>query len=243
MNNKNSKLTISILIGIMCMFLTFGISVQIKTVRSNTTTIGKTQSENQLRDSVLRWKEKYDSTSGRLEEREQTLEQLRNDAASSNGSASDLSSKLEKYNLLLGYSDMVGKGIIVTLKDGDSTTGIGLPTNYIVHDEDLIEVVNALKNAGAEAISINDHRIVSKTGISCVGNVITINNDKVGAPFVIKALGSPTQLYSAMTIPGGYIELLKNAGVQVKIEQDEKEKIVIPKFEGTYKYNYAKNVE
>ena len=225
------------------MFLTLGICVQIKTVNSNTTTVGKTQSENQLRDSVLRWKEKYDSTYGRLESEEQVLETLRNDAASSNGSASDLSTKLEKYNLLLGYSDMVGKGVIVTLKDGDNATGIGLPTNYIVHDEDLIEVVNALKNAGAETISINDHRIVSKTGISCVGNVITINGDKVGAPFVIKAIGSPTQLYSAMTIPGGYIELLKNAGVQVKVEQDEKEKIVIPKYEGTYKYNYAKNAE
>ncbi len=243
MNNQNSKLTISILIGVMCMFLTIGICVQIKTVKSNTTTVGKTQSENQLRDSVLRWKEKYDSTYGRLESEEQVLETLRNEAASSNGSASDLSTKLEKYNLLLGYSDMVGKGVIVTLKDGDSATGIGLPTNYIVHDEDLIEVVNALKNAGAEAISINDHRIVSKTGISCVGNVITINGDKVGAPFVIKAIGSTTQLYSAMTIPGGYIELLKNAGVQVKIEQDEKEKIVVPKYEGTYKYSYAKNAE
>ena len=149
MENKNSKLTIAILIGIMCMFLTLGISVQIKTVKSNTTTVGKTQSENQLRDSVLRWKEKYDSTYSKLETEEAVLETLRNDAANSNGSASDMSTKLEKYNLLLGYSDLVGKGVIVTLKDGDSTTGIGLPTNYIVHDEDLIELgkfVETLEN-------------------------------------------------------------------------------------------------
>lgn len=243
MENKNSKLTIAILIGIMCMFLTLGISIQIKTVKSNTTTVGKTQSENQLRDSVLRWKEKYDSTYSKLETEEAVLETLRNDAANSNGSASDMSIKLEKYNLLLGYSDLVGKGVIVTLKDGDSTTGIGLPTNYIVHDEDLIELVNAFKNAGAEAISINDHRIVSKSGISCVGNVITINGDKVGAPFVIKGIGSTTQLYSALTMPGSYVELLKNAGVQVKIEQDEKEKIVIPRYEGSYKYNFARIAE
>ena len=240
---KNSKLMISLLIGMMCMFLTFGISVQIKTVKSDTTTVGKTQSENQLRDSVLRWKEKYDNTYTRLEAEETILETLRNDVASSNGTAGELSTKLEQYNLLLGYSDMVGKGIVLTLKDGDGTTGVGLPSNYIVHDEDLIEVINALKNAGAEAISVNDHRIVSRTGISCVGNVITINGDKVGAPFVIKAIGSTTQLYSALTIPGGYVELLKNSGVQVKIEQEEKDKIVVPKYEGSYKYNFAKSAE
>ena len=57
MKNRN-KIKIAIILGIMCCFLTAGICVQIKTVKSSTTTVGRTQAENELRDSVLRWKEK-----------------------------------------------------------------------------------------------------------------------------------------------------------------------------------------
>ncbi len=57
MNQKN-KLHVAILLGIICCFLTAGIVIQIKTVSNSTTLVGRTQTENELRDSVLRWKEK-----------------------------------------------------------------------------------------------------------------------------------------------------------------------------------------
>ena len=60
MKNPN-KVKIAIILGIMCCFLTAGICVQIRTVKSSTTTVGRTQAENELRDSVLRWKEKYEN--------------------------------------------------------------------------------------------------------------------------------------------------------------------------------------
>ena len=239
---EKNKLIISILFGIMFMFLTAGIVVQIKTVSNDTTAVGKTQAENQLRDSVLRWKEKYESTNLKYEREEKNLESLRELAASSTDSASNASVTLEDYNKILGNSELVGTGITITLKDGDKTTATGFPSNYIVHDADLYEIVNALKQAGAEAISVNGHRIVSGTGISCVGNVITINGEKVGNPFTIKAIGPTSQLYGAMTMAGGYLELLENDGLQVKIEQDDKGKTIVEKFGGTYKFKYAHTI-
>ena len=242
MDNKR-KFKISLLLGIMCMFLTLGISIQINTVSNSSTTVGKTLVENELRDSVLRWKQKYENAYKELEEKELQLESIRERVSSKDENYTELTSKLDKYNLLLGNKDLIGKGIIITLKDGDSSILKGYASNYIVHDGDLLEIVNALKNCDAEAISINNQRIVSTTAISCAGNVITINGEKVGAPYIIKAIGLPIQLYGSITIPGGYIELLEKDGVQVDIEQIEKESIIIPRYNGVYRFNYARIFE
>ncbi len=239
----SNRLKIAIMLGMMCMFLTCGIFAQIKTVNNSTTGVGKTQVENELRDSVLRWKEKYENLYEKSNKKEKELEELREKAANSGESSKGLSNELEKYNYLLGYTDLEGNGIIITLDDGDSATIKGNASNYIVHDGDLLEIVNELKNAGAEAISINDQRITSRTGIECVGNVITVNGEKVGAPFTIKAIGLTSKLYGALARPMGYAELLEGYGVKVKIEQVEKETIRIPKYEGVYRFKYAENVE
>lgn len=243
MKSENNKFIIPLILGIMCCFLTAGICIQINTVKNSTTTVGKTQAENALRDSVLRWKEKYENAYDKLEKKKKELEKLREEASNSSDSSNGLSKKLEKYNLLLGRSELIGPGVIITLNDGDSSIVKGPSTNYIVHDGDLLETVNELKNAGAEAISINNQRIVSTTSINCVGNVIAVNGEKVGAPFVIKAIGLPVQLYGSVTMLGRYLDKLESDGVQVDVEKVEKSTIVIPKYEGVYKFNYASNIE
>ncbi len=239
--NQKRKIKISILLGIMCMFLTLGISIQIHTVKNSTTTVGRTLVENELRDSVLRWKQKYENSYAKLESKEQELEGLRQKASSRDDNASDLTAKLDEYNVLLGNTELTGKGIEITLKDGDSSILKGSVTDLVVHDGDILEVVNALKNAKAEAISVNDQRIVSTTAITCIGNVVKINREKVGAPYVIKAIGNPSMLLGAVTMAGGYIEILEKDGVQVEIKQVEKEKdsITIPKYNGIYKFEYG----
>lgn len=239
MELEKNKLKIGIILGIMCCFLTAGIITQMRTVKSSTTKVGKTQTENELRDSVLRWKEKYDNAYAKLERKETELEKIREQVSNSNDSAKGLSSKLERYNLLLGKSDLIGKGVIITLKDGD----IRNYTDPLVHAQDVLNVVNSLKNAGAEAISVNNQRIVNTTSFNCIGNVITVNGEKVGVPFVIKAIGLPSQLYGSLTMQGQYIDILENGGVQVDIKQVEKDTIIIPKYEGIYKLEYASNIE
>lgn len=236
----NNKLKIGIILGIMCCFLTGGIITQIKTVQNSPTTVGKTQTENELRDSVLRWKEKYENAYEKLEKKEKELEKLREQVANSNESAKGLSGKLDKYNLMLGKSDLIGKGIIITLKDGEARSFGGDP---LVHAQDVMNVVNSLKNAGADAISVNNQRVVDSTAFNCIGNVITVNGEKVGVPFVIKAIGLPSQLYGSLTMKGHYLSILEAGGVQVSVDKVEKETIIIPKYEGIYKLEYARNAE
>ena len=233
---------ISIILGFMCFLLTVGIFMQVKTVSQNSIKLGTNRAENELRDNVLKWKEKYDLSYDQLEKKEARLEKLREKASNTGESSENAKSELETNNIALGLTEVVGQGITITLSDGDGLGSNKLDlSSYLVHYSDLIEVINALKNAGAEAISINDQRITNSTAITCVGNVIKINNEKVGVPFTINAIGSPEKLYGALTMLGGYIDKLKDEGVSVKVEKQTS--ITIPKYTGIYKFEYASKVE
>ncbi len=236
-----NKAKISVLLGIMCMLLSIGIVVQIKTVNDSSTGVGKTQKENELRDSVLRGKERYEALYEEQIKKEAELEKLRNEVSNQDGTATDFSNELQKNNLLLGYYEVSGEGIVITLKDANKTVVSIDPNASVVHDGDLLEVVNALKEAGAEAISINGQRITGNTAITCVGNVIQINGEKIGVPFEIKAIGLMERLYGGLTMPYGYLDLMEGAGIQVKVEKSDR--IVIPKYDGIYPFQYAENVE
>lgn len=234
----------AVIIGFMCFVIAASICVQYRSVLSYTT-VGEasvqSMAENKLRDQILKEQENYNKLYVQAELAQERLENLRKDAASNSEEAAALESELTELNRLLGFTDVTGKGLTITLKDSESK---GTYTaDSIIHDMDLVEIVNELFNAGADAVSVNGQRIVSPTAITCNGNIVRINNDKITVPFVVKAIGSPDGLYSTMVRPGGYIEILKDAGIKVDIQKTEKNEIVVPKYTGTYQYKYLQVVE
>ena len=236
-----NKLKISIVLGIMCFALTFGIFLQIKTVENNNAKVSQNYEENNLRAEVLKFKEKYDNRSKELEKLEKELEEERKKATQNNTELENSEIQRNKANKMIGLSEVKGPGVIVTLKDSTLNPANAFNiSDLLVHDLDILSVINELKNAGAEAISINDQRIVSTTAISCEGNVININKVKVGAPFVIKAIGLPESL-SALERPGGYLEILKKYSIEANLEKSNE--ITIPKYSGKIEFTYGKNVE
>jgi uncharacterized protein YlxW (UPF0749 family) len=235
------KIKISLAIGILCTLLALGVAVQVRTVTESSTTVAQTQAENELRDSVLKWKTNYDNANTKLEYKEAELETLRNQITSSDESSEDVKTELETNNQLLGYTDLTGSGVVITAADGDSSNVKGLSSLYIVHDGDLVGLVNALKNAGAEAISINGQRIVNTTAITCAGNIVLINGEKVGSPFIINAIGNPERLYGQMIMPDSYYDNMKSDGVDMKIVKENS--ISVPKYTGLFKFSYARVVD
>lgn len=237
----NKKL-IGLILGVMCLILTCGICIQVKTVNSANSPLSTSSTENDLRDKVLKAKEKYDNKYNDLEKITNELEQERKNVTENNSELTTLEEQINQANKTLGLTEVTGTGVIVTLKDNDtlnSNSNIDL-SNSIVHDVDIIAIVNELKNAGAEAISINDHRVVPTTSISCDGNVIKINGEKVGAPFEIKAIGLPEQL-AALKRPGGYLDLLDGWGVITEFKKVNT--VTIPKYTGVIDFKYAQNVK
>ena len=115
-------------------------------------------------------------------------------------------------NAKLGLTNLRGEGIELVLKDGEDKKKVGNDAlQIIVHDTDILEIVNVLRNAGAEAISINDQRVIATTPISCIGTVIKINDEKIGGPYVIRAIGNSDYLKTALDIPGGILRILESS--------------------------------
>ena len=240
MNKKTKTL---ILFAVMSMGLTYGACVQMKTVNNNGTTVNLTAAQSELKSEILKINEKYNNLSEELDKLELKLEDVRADSTSSNSELAILEESIKEKNLTLGLTEVTGTGVKIVLNDSSIST-VNNPfinaSDLLVHDGDLIHVVNELFNAGAEAISINGQRVILATAIECDGNVIKVNGNKMGAPFEILAIGYPEQL-AGLQRPGGYIEALVSRGLTVNLTKQST--VTIPKYTGTMKYNYATNVE
>ena len=192
---------------------------------------------------VLKSKEKYDNLYQKLEEAENQLEVERANSTQNNTELTDLENEIKDGNKILGLSEVTGNGLIITINDNQDislNSWFADPNLLVVHDADLISVVNELKNAGAEAISINEQRLVTTSAIECDGNIIKVNGEKIGAPFTIKAIGLPEVLINVDRF-GGYLDNLRETRyLKVSIEKaTDKKTITIPKYTGILKFQYA----
>ena len=234
---------IALILGIMCFILTLAIAVQYRTVK-NANKVAGTSVNSELKTEVLKWKEKYEETYSELEKAEDRLEKSREVATNNSNTSSDLQKRLKTLNSLIGAIDVKGNGVIITVADNKNVTSESISaldniSNYLIHDKDLLILVNELKNAGAEAISINGERIINTTSITCDGNVVLINDNKVSSPFEIKAIGSPEAILGGIQRPGGPLEELYKCGLVTSVEK--KNNITIYKYSGIIDYTTLKD--
>lgn len=236
MNNKVQY----IILGIMCFILTIGISVQIKTIASNGGTLSRNQTESELKTQVLKMKERYENIYANLESAEKELEEARQKVTNNNTELEDLERQIKEANMLLGLTDAKGSGVVITLKDGLATPTTLDLSLLLVHDRDILNIINELKNAGAEAIEVNGERIVNTTASVCDGNVILLNGERISSPFTITAIGLPESLIT-LNRAGGYLSLLDQANVITDIKKSNN--ITIPKYKGMIKFKYARTID
>lgn len=153
-----------------------------------------------------------------------------------------LTDDLKAARLQAGVTNVSGKGLVITIDDnneGLKTHPNDDPNKYIVHYEHILNILSELKVGGAEALSVNEQRIITTSEIRCVGNVILVNTTRLAPPFVIKAIGSPRLL--AEIVSSRELEILRSSNYPVTIE--EKEMIVIPTYKGDLQFKYARSVE
>ena len=237
-----NKKKIALVLGIMCFALTAGICVQIKTVKNTSSTISKNYEENNLRAEVLKYKERYDNLLRETEEVDKELQQEIEKATENNSELEEAKNQINDGNKIIGLTDVTGPGVIITVADSDIDPNTVLnSSDLLIHDRDILKIVNELKNAGAEAISINDQRIILTTSIICGGNIINVNGEKIGSPFEIKAIGSPEALAN-LSRPGGWLSILKESGIKVS-EPKKSNNITIPKYSGVLNFKYLSNAD
>jgi len=237
-----SKTAQSIILGIMCLILTIGISIQVRTVSSNGTTISSNQEINNLKGQVLKMKEKYESTYVDLEDLQNTLENTRKNVTNNDEELKKLEEEIKNSNILLGTTEVTGPGVTITLQESNVnyTTLAGFSEDYLIHYNDILRIVNELWNAGAEAIEVNGQRIVNSTSINCDGNVILINGEKVGPSFTINAIGNSTRM-TTLKRTQGILQLMEESAIKVTFK--EVENLTIPKYTGVTTFKFAKTIK
>ena len=227
--NKD-KLILTISIGLTALVLSGITFLQFKTVEQTDITAIETMRETELRTELSSWKAKYDEISLKLAETENTILQYRTELASASNASEVAKQEVKDFEKYLGYTDLQGQGVVVTLQDNEFKN---------IESYDLLSLVNELKLAGAEAVSINDERIVSTTDITMINNrIILVNTRRISGPYVVKAIGDKKYLESAITIKGGYYDdMIAN---DKTINYEISNRIEINKFNQTLELENAK---
>lgn len=160
------------------------------------------------------------------------------------GSAfSTMEQELQRMRNYSDFEKVQGPGIIITLNDSQKEIGEDESVMwYLIHDLDILEIVNELRIAGAEAISINEERVVATTNIRCGGPTINIDGKRHAVPFIIKAIGDPKKLEASMLAPDSYIKLyLEYSGIEVDVQKVEK--VIIKGYDGDIKTKFQRKAE
>lgn len=213
---KDKKIMI-ITISIMGLILFCVIFAQFKVVNETDIAQIEYMQEDELRQAMTEWKEKYEKTTEKILETNKKIKGYE-EKLQSNEETKDLVQKeLTEAKKTFGLTDVTGDGIIITLTDNEEKS-------YDAYD--LLDLVNELRAAGAEAISINNERIVNLTDIADISNgQIVVNKNRISSPFTIKAIGDKTYLKSALTIKNGYLDLKEKEGYTISIQEKNNLKI------------------
>ena len=228
-----NKWSLTIIIGIVAALLVTSILLQFKTVDETTNADVEGLRDTELKSQISSYKSKYNEVASQYQNNIAKIEEYTKSATTSTESTNLIKSEYQKSNELLGLTDVKGEGIIITLKDvGENKYS----------SEDLRSLVNELKYAGAEAISINGNRIINLTDIVTLNEkfiIMDASRARLSSPYVIKAIGDRKYLSSALnTKTTGFVDLMKSNGLEVTIE--ESNKIDIDKYQGEIKSNYLK---
>lgn len=177
--------------------------------------------------------------------RQKTTE-LENALATGTQQTKVLNDSLQAAKMLAGLVEVEGPGIELILRDSERRPAPGSTESllidlYIIHDYDLLRVVNELRQAGAEAIAINGQRLVATSAIRCVGPVIYVNDIKMASPFVIHAIGDPNALLGALKTPGGVLSDIIDADPKM-VEMHAREKVRVPAYTGSTRFRFAEPV-
>lgn len=230
---KKGKKVMTVTIGLICFVLTYVMFMQFRTIEETNITEIESMTTAELREKSVAWKERYEETYSKLQENKEILEEYKKRRESNIEASELLEKELLQAKMIAGETDVKGNGIVVTITDNADTEKIVA--------RDLVLLVNELRLAGAEAISINDQRIINMSDIVDINiddgaHYIFVNKEKrLVSPYVIKAIGDQKYLESALTTKTvGFIDQYsENATLE------KQNNIRIPKYSGEIKIKYV----
>ena len=218
-------------VGVACFALVCVMSMQFKIVNQTDIMEIENMRETELRTELANWKAKYEETESKNQETKIKIQEYQQTKQSNDETERLVNTELEQANMTLGKTDVEGEGIEVIIRETENEE------ISQINADDLLVIVNSLKLAGAEAISINEERIINMSDIVMINDTfIKVNGKRILAPYVIKAIGNQNYLESALLGNGGYVDELKKLGHDIIIEKENKIRIV--KYQDEIKLKY-----
>ena len=237
------KVLSQLVVVVVCAFLGFLLTYQFKQLSVANSGDIDYDSADILSEIEILKKEKEDLQKNN-EILSEELKQLEDAAAKEGEIEGKIKKQLDNARMQIGLLDVKGPGVIITLALKNSVFGSnGTQTVNTVSEEEIINLINSLWYAGAEAISINEMRITPQTGIKMAGSSISIGSAGRVDPnseIVIKAIGDKNKLNLAVNFPGVLdYGALKSYSSDVKQMDD----ITIVKTTQSLRYEYIKPVQ
>lgn len=203
----------SIAITAICVLLGMIMAWQYKSIDYNEREKSlERKSLEELKDELIREQRNNENLSIRNVELEKENKEYENSKGDVTKETQILKHELERARIIAGLVDVKGKGVVITL-DNDLAD---------VTESNLLNVVNELRASDAQAISINDERIVGSSEIREAGRAyIMINGKQMRAPFVIKAIANPDKLERALKLLGGVLDSLIELQIKVDVKKED----------------------
>lgn len=231
------KITISIVVFFISIMLVSLIFIQFRTVEETNLMGIESMREDELRQQILNWKTKYNEVSDKIQSNNEKIAEYEKIIENNQQSSELLDKELTEYNMLVGKTNVVGEGVVMKLIDNQEMSFTA---------SNLVYLVNELKYAGAEAISINGQRVINTTDIAGINNnqYILVNGERIVSPYEIKAIGNKESLDDLLNFKdSGFVPYYRNRGYSIEIQFDSNIEINAYDKDITLKYMKEKKEE
>ncbi|MFJ3234059.1 DUF881 domain-containing protein [Streptomyces sp. NPDC086787] len=217
-----------LIVALLLFGLGFGLAVQ---VASNSDSDSALRGARQ--EDLVRILDELDDRTQRLEDEKQGLEKQRSELQSSSDQAAEArrqtAEKERQLGILAGTVAAQGPGITMTIDDTKGT----------VKADMLLDAIQELRAAGAEAIEVNGVRVVANTYLTDSGDSVSVDGNKISSPYRFKVIGKPQDLEPALNIPGGVVQTLEKEQATVTVERATK--IVVEALRAAKRPDYARS--
>lgn len=238
MKNKLGNYKVSLILLSIFILLGYGITLQFQNNKEDYSFI-TLKTMNDLHNSLNKEKEEIKNLQDLIKLKKNNLLEYENALKEEGSIVEVVKNEIIQTQATTGFYDVEGPGIIVKVNDSErELQDWEDPNDLIIHEQDVLIILNDLKVAGAEVLSINGQRILSTSEIQCAGPTITVNGFTYGQPFIIKAIGDPVTLDAAIKSPDSYSAFLRDVYGLV-VESQVNPRIRISKFQRDINLKYV----
>ncbi len=230
---KTKKISSTISISIICILLGLALSWQFQSIRNNASVMNlENQKKDDLVVKILNEQKNNENLKVKLSELQVQINKFENASGNSDENMKLLSDEINKLKIVAGLTDVKGKGVIITFAKEDSLN---------VADDDLLSILNELRATDAQALAINEQRVIDTTEVRAAGGYIMVNGRHVIPPYQIKAIVEPDNAVNALSMIGGPLEKIK---LFIDVDVKKSDDVIIPKIsEELIKTNKLTSVE